>query len=102
MLYGTDDVNAERHIRLWLHNDAEIYAEFVENARELAALSDDETVDVYDAWGPEHALSVLLRHKFKSDACSNLRGAALDIMNAALSTVDWVEIAVDFMAELGL
>ena len=104
--------NSERHcgwtnwetwcVNLWLTNDQgteELCQEMAEQARQAA---EDHPCVRSGVWEPDEAPKYLLADMLKDFAEDNapeLQGLYVDLLNAALSEVDWHEIAESLLEE---
>jgi hypothetical protein len=90
-------------VNLWINNDRGSY----EHYRELAEIALEDTVESYegklDKTAREEATGLLAqRVRGEVEAAAPELGATLysDLLNAALSKVDWLEIAEDLLDDL--
>jgi hypothetical protein len=90
-------------INLWLDNDegtADYWQERVQEAIEQAAKNSDDKQEVTD--DASNAVEDELK-SYHEDALPNLQGFAADLLNAAMSEVNWREIAeakvTDYIAD---
>jgi hypothetical protein len=88
---------------LWLENDEGMYRywrEAASEARQEAATCREVLEDVWPAKdAPKYLLSERLEGEV-SDGCPDLEPSLyLDLLNAALSEVDWHEVAEQFLEE---